>query len=804
MSQTKAQLLGPVLGNVNYDSGTLFVDSANNRVGIGTTVPSNLLTIADNSSIAVGKTWGIDFRDSSKGAAQAFIYAYGRYDTNYNTDLIFGTITTNGSAVERLRITDFGNVGIGTTNPSKKLHVEGSDILVNGVTIGRGDSSTNVVIGTGVGTATGASQSVFIGESAGRVNTSYRNTAVGYQAMYNADISPTNTAIGYQALYTMSGYTYYNTAIGRYALGALTSGTSNIAIGHNAGATVTTGSGNICIAAAGPSTGSSNILIGGSISGATGAENYNVIVGYVSAVGVTNNNIIFGDGQGNERLRINGSGNVGIGTTNPSFGKLDIAGATENQIRINNTNESGHGTVNAKIVAGGSFYQTMNLHAANFVFQTYNGSAIGERIKITSAGDLHSVWNDGRFLGSYYDANYYMGFTFGANNRELYIDNKSNDTRADIVFRTLESAGTPLERLRIRSNGNVGIGTTNPGQKLTITDGNLSLFTTSYTAGEVIHKTITSYARNGVYSNLFNADAEICFGKVNGFDVDWTHGGFISFKTTHNNRDGAPVEYLRITENGLLSLSPQTTSHNFLRTRSTTGGVYGGNGTYNLLNFYHGYWGAAQEVASIRVATTTSAAGSGYGYGDLAFYTGSSGNGDSGSTSTERLRINSSGNVGIGTTNPLHKLDIRGDTQTYGLRLLTDLTNQTESSNIAVSASNLSYKRYGGVQSYVASITCNNTWYTLIPNFNDTSGYMFVTAGDSSSKNVQEYVFMTTSTAYGIAFITQLHNHGSWNTGTFELQLGTSGGNYTLQARATSYYSSSSISGIYIKIISNY
>lgn len=27
MSQTKAQLVGPVLGDVNYDSGTLFVDT---------------------------------------------------------------------------------------------------------------------------------------------------------------------------------------------------------------------------------------------------------------------------------------------------------------------------------------------------------------------------------------------------------------------------------------------------------------------------------------------------------------------------------------------------------------------------------------------------------------------------------------------------------------------------------------------------------------------------------------------------------------------------------------------------------
>ena len=45
-----------------------------------------------------------------------------------------------------------------------------------------------------------------------------------------------------------------------------------------------------------------------------------------------------------------------------------------------------------------------------------------------------------------------MGFTYGTNSRELFIDNRSGDTRADIVFRTKES-GVPEERFRIDSTG---------------------------------------------------------------------------------------------------------------------------------------------------------------------------------------------------------------------------------------------------------------------------------------------------------------------------------------------------------------
>lgn len=49
MSQTKAQLVGPVLGDVNYDSGTLFVDSVNNKVGVGTTNPIGKLSVSDGT-----------------------------------------------------------------------------------------------------------------------------------------------------------------------------------------------------------------------------------------------------------------------------------------------------------------------------------------------------------------------------------------------------------------------------------------------------------------------------------------------------------------------------------------------------------------------------------------------------------------------------------------------------------------------------------------------------------------------------------------------------------------------------------
>ena len=88
-----------------------------------------------------------------------------------------------------------------------------------------------------------------------------------------------------------------------------------------------------------------------------------------------------------ERVRIASDGKFGIGNNNPAF-MADVKGATNNTIRMGNSDETGHGSHDCKLVAGGSYYHNIDFQASNLYFKTYNGSSLDERLRITSDGYL--------------------------------------------------------------------------------------------------------------------------------------------------------------------------------------------------------------------------------------------------------------------------------------------------------------------------------------------------------------------------------------------------------------------------------
>jgi len=112
------------------DGAPLFVDDANERVGIGTTTPDRALTV-DSTETNIA-----NFKGSNATGAISFMGS----GTTSNTQVRIGAIGDGMKLIagdtERIRIDSSGNVGINDTTPSYKLDVNGDINATGAVRIG--------------------------------------------------------------------------------------------------------------------------------------------------------------------------------------------------------------------------------------------------------------------------------------------------------------------------------------------------------------------------------------------------------------------------------------------------------------------------------------------------------------------------------------------------------------------------------------------------------------------------------------------------------------------------------------------
>jgi hypothetical protein len=355
--------------------GDSAISEVNGKVGIGTTNPGGQLHIFGTATQDVFAGMGPDLI-----AGPAFNYGYagfsfGRGAGFFNVRPDAGATPPNPSLrfatanVERMIVTNVGNVGIGTTGPTAKLDVAGN---IN--------TSTQYNIGGNRVLSVPFTSNVFAGVNAGLVNTGIFNSFFGANAGQSNTEGISNS--------------FFGTSAGQ----SNTEGINNSFFGGSAGFANTTGSSNVFI---GASSGSSNTFednntfIGTKADGAADITNATAI-GFKAKV-TQSNSLVLGSINGINFATADT--NVGIGTTAPGQAALTIqrSGSAFVDVKAN----SGTQEVFVGADAGGGILSTISNH--------------------------------------------------------------------DLILR----AGGNVDRVRIKANGNVGIGTIAPASKLHISGGNM-------------------------------------------------------------------------------------------------------------------------------------------------------------------------------------------------------------------------------------------------------------------------------------------------------------------------------------------
>ena len=149
--------------DLTFDGNTLKIDTVNDRVGIGTDSPSQDLHISSSDHTKVLITGGTNKYAELQFENDAQKFAMGVQDD----DKFFLYNSTGASQV--LTVDTSSNIGIGTQNPAKKLHIRDSipdirleDTNTNAVAELRGNTGTgSFVIATDVNNAVANSKIVF-------------------------------------------------------------------------------------------------------------------------------------------------------------------------------------------------------------------------------------------------------------------------------------------------------------------------------------------------------------------------------------------------------------------------------------------------------------------------------------------------------------------------------------------------------------------------------------------------------------------------------------------------------------------
>ena len=507
------------------------------------------------------------------------------------------------------------------------------------------------------------------------------------------------------------------------------------------------------------------------ISGVDGTGTANYVAKWSDTDTITDS-VIYDDGT-----------NVGIGTSSPAQ-KLHVDG----NIRVGDTNDV--------IYADKFFtVSNANLHiGANNGYDTvfFNGPA-DERMRITSSGNIgigttnpdYKLEVDGTLGVSRTDGIIFAGST-GTGTGSKIASNTSND----LIFSTALASVpyTTTERVRILNNGNVGIGTDSPNDLLeikstTIPGIRLNSTDTSFpTFGKIDAYNNTTY-RGGITwaQNPVQDGARITYiGFPSGVQTTGTFEVGPNFVDTSIN-NGSMVTRLTTTGLGIGTTSPTATLQvdgsglgAKIHSAQTTGlEVSGGGNSQDIARFQNvsgttkvtidtggnvgiGTTSPSQKLqvngigefaGALRITETSTSQNILIGNQDssgtntpamingvngvLRFGKGNSWSGEGG-TFTEAMRVNTSGNVGIGTTSPVGRLSIGSGLSTDNSTMF-NVDGQYNDVGFNGGTSGLLSQ---GVWSFINSATWDQTRFYVQDQNNSDSRLTFDFKGNAGNTNI--------------------------------------------------------------------
>ena len=616
-----------------------------------------------NNNTALGYQALNDATTSSRNVAVG-------YQALDNLTTSFGYSTAVGYQALDAATTGYGNTAIG-------------DSTLKTITT----THNNTALGRGAGSLTIESNSVMIGKDAGK-KASTGSVAIGYEALESSSNSKTATAIGYTSLKANTNGDN-NTAVGFESLVLNTTGSKNTALGYTAGNTTTTGSNNTLLgydAEGSSATVSNEITLGNTsvdkfripginfiIKDSTATEDYVLTVdasgeaGWEAAAAGGATDI---DGL-SDALTNSSGGTVGLGTgalaADDGSANLNTALGFDalNDVVTGSRNVAVGHSAGSKVTSGNNTF--IGERAGQLLVTGSENTAVGSAAMISAVtGNGNSAFGyaalgggSGTSMGQNVGVGYYAGaaITTGDGNTVVGYDNGATNVLTtgsnNIVLGNLTSASSAtvsneitlgnasVTSFRIPGvdfyslNGNVGIGTAAPSRPLHISASDCRIRLTDSDA-DTISVELMNSSGSGILST--NGASSLLFQTNNAEHMRIDSSGNVGIGTS------SPNEPLTVQRNGttVSGLSPS----NVASFQSTSA-----NNQSSYVNIIAGSTGSTGQAAIF--------------FGDAddpdigkVLYRNSDDSMDFVVNASSRMKILSSGNVGIGTASPAKQLSI--------------------------------------------------------------------------------------------------------------------------------------------------